>query len=199
MRMTLPTVTPLILTGVPVHIPQAWANSNTAKYFLNLERIWNPLNQAKLRAMRTVLDTRNNPTPPSQMLFRLNPKSFNGRNVCLQIFRGTSKTKENGFLVSTLEGGWLCPESADVALIRAGFLRDLSGKWGKQFEELLGKVKIDEYNTFGHEETSAVGFPTIFYSIPSEEILHQYPINNYKSTKVWNLLLWAIKDKKKWV
>ena len=170
MRMTLPTFTPLILTGVPVLIPQAWANSNTAWYFWNLCCIRYPLNQDKLRAMRTVLDTRNNPTPPSQMLFRLNPKSFNGRNVCFHIVWGTSKTKENGFFVFTLEGGWLCPVSADVALIRAGFL---NGNRGKQFEELLGKVR----------------FPTIFYSTPGEKFLHQMGHSNWRTFGVTMLCL----------
>ena len=186
MRMTLPTFTPLILTGVPVLIPQAWANSNTAWYFWNLCCIRYPLNQDKLRAMRTVLDTRNNPTPPSQMLFRLNPKSFNGRNVCFHIVWGTSKTKENGFFVFTLEGGWLCPVSADVALIRAGFL---NGNRGKQFEELLGKVRIGEYSTFGHPETWAVGFPTIFYSTPGEKFLHQMGHSNWRTFGVTMLCL----------
>ncbi len=155
-RMTLPTVTPLILTDVPVEIPEAWANSKTAKYFLNLDRIWNPLNQAKLSAKITALDTRNNPTPPSQMLPRPNPKSLNGRNVCLQMFRGTSKTTASGFFfVEEDDGsdGWLCPASADIARTLGSFVYGLDGREGKQFEELCGRVINDEDSTVGHVET----------------------------------------------
>ena len=151
-RMTLPTVTPLILTGVPVEIPQAWENSKKVLYFLNLDRIWNPLNQAKLSAKRTAPDTRNNPTPPSQMLPRPNPKSLNGRNVCLQMFLGTSKTTASGFFFVE-EDGWLCPASADMAITLVSFLHCLDGRQGKQFEELGGRVVNDEDSTVGHVET----------------------------------------------
>lgn len=151
--MTLPTVTPLILTGVPVQIPQAWENSKTAKYFLNLDRIWNPLNQAKLSAKRTVPDTKNNPTPPSQMLLRPNPKSLRGRNVCLQIFLGTSKTTASGFFLSEEEDGWLCAASEDIALTLVNFIRGLEGRQGKQFEEPCGRVINDEDSTVRHVET----------------------------------------------
>lgn len=142
--MTLPTVTPLILTGVPVEIPQAWANSKTVKYFLNLDRIWNALNQAKLSAKRTAPDTRNNPTPPSQMLLRPNPKSLKGRNVCLQRFLGISRTTARGFFLSEEDIACPCPASVELALILVSFACGLDGRQGKQFEELRGGVINDE-------------------------------------------------------
>jgi hypothetical protein len=182
-RMTLPTVTPLILTGVPVQIPLAWANSKTPKYFLNLDRIWNPLNHAKLSAKRTAPDTRNNPTPPSQMLLRPNPKSLNGRNVCLQIFLGISKTTPSGFFFSEEEDGWLWPASADIALTLLSFMCDLVGRQGKQFEELLGRVINDEDSTVGHVETWTKGFHTIFCKVLNGETV---PIANYNCSFIGN-------------
>ena len=107
--MTLPAVAPLILTGVPLLMPQASVYSNTTVYFQNLDQIWKPLNQAKLRTNRTVPDTRNSPTPPSQMLLPLNPKSLNGRNVFLQMAHGMFDKAESGFFASEEDDDGLWP------------------------------------------------------------------------------------------
>lgn len=127
-RMTSPTVTPRILTGVPVDIPEAWENSNVAVYLLNLDRIWKPFNHAKLSAKRTAPETRKRPTPPSQMLLPPNPKSVNGRVVCLQMARGMSKTSERGLFDPEGEDGSTFPASAEVAVILFIFLRGIYGR-----------------------------------------------------------------------